>query len=96
MNISKSKSAFIAYLIAGTIIFNHALPVFAAGTSQKLEIVQQKPDITKVSSDNSKTQNSQVDSEEVKNTKTTTNLAYNFIYYLISKFIQVNPLYRSR
>lgn len=96
MNTSKNKSTFIAYLIAGAIIFNHSFPVIAAGNFPKMEIIQQKPDSTKVSSDISKTQKSKVDTEDVKNAKTTTNLAYNFIYYLISKFIQVNPLYRSR
>lgn len=96
MNTSKIKSTIIAYLIAGSIIFNYALPVFTTGTSPKMEVIQQKPDSKKVSPDKSKTQNSQVDTEEVKDAKTTTNLAYNFIYYLISKFIQVNPLYRSR
>ncbi len=96
MTATKNKKVLLAFLIAGTILFNQTLPAFAAGTIQKTEIAQQKSDSTKVSSDKSKPQNAQVATKEVKNTKSTTNLAYNFIYYLISKFIQVNPLFRSK
>ena len=96
MNIMNSKKAPIALFLAGIIFFSHSLPLYASNSYTQSEYSILKSDSTKVITDKSKAQNVENASKDVKSSKSTSSLAYNFIYYLISKFIQANPLYRPK
>lgn len=94
MNILKSKKAFITIVFTCTIIFYNSFSLYGLDLNSKNEIVIVKSDSTKTL--DSQTQNSKEKKKEAKNAKPTTNLTYNIIYYLISKFIKTNPVFRPR
>ena len=96
MNPLKTKKALIAIIFAGTIVFSNSLSLYALGINSRKEITLDKSDSTKIKASNIQTQNPDENGKEVLKSKSTSNLTYNFIYYLISKFIKINPPYRHR
>ncbi len=96
MNILKNKNKILAFLLAGILLFSHSVPLYASGSFSQSETAQQKADSTKIATDKSQVQPTKAVAEKIQSTKPTSNYAYNFIYYLISKFIQTNPLYKQR
>lgn len=96
MNYSNPKKKIIALLLAGSIICANALPIYAVTSISKNDIRIENIDSTKVKSVTDKAENIKVGEKEVKKAKSTSALSYNFIYYLISQFIKINPLSRPR
>ena len=96
MNTLKSKKTFITILFASTILFSNSLPLYALEINSKNEITVEKSDSTKIKASNSQTQNLTDNKKEVQKSKSSSNLTYNIIYYLILMFINTNPPYRHR
>jgi len=56
----------------------------------------EKTDSTKVKSQIDKTEKTGGTKDKLRKAKPSSNLSYNIIYFLISKFIKANPLSRPR
>ena len=96
MNPLKTKKALIAIIFAGTIVFSNSLSLYALGINSRNEIILDNSDSTKIRAANNQTQNLTDKKKEIQKSKSTSNLTYNIIYYLISKIIKINPPYRHR
>ena len=96
MNYSNPKKKLIALFLAGSILCTNALPLYAVTSNSRNEIRVENTDSTKVKSATPRAEGVKDGKKEVKKTKTTSALSYNFIYYLISQFIKINPLSRPR
>ncbi len=96
MNYRKVKKSLIASFFVGLIFIGTAMPIVANGRYGKNEIIIEKSDSTKTKASNQQTSNSSKKEAEIKKQKSPSNLSYNFIFYLISKFIEAYPIYRSR
>ena len=96
MNYSNPKKKLIALFLAGSIFCTNALPLYAVTSNSKNDIRIENTDSTKVKSAIHKAEIVKEGEKEVKKTKSTSALSYNFIYYLISQFIKINPLSRPR
>lgn len=94
MNAMKIKKAVLAILISGFILTGNMLPFYALGIKSNQEITVLNSDSTKVK--NSQSQYPAKEKDDVEKPKSTSNLTYNFIYFLITKIIKANTIYRSR
>ncbi len=94
MNAMKTKKAVVAILISGFILVGNMLPFYALSVKSNQEITVLNSDSTKIK--NSQSQYPVKEKDDVKKSKGTSNLTYNFIYFLITKFIKANTIYRSR
>ena len=94
MNPLKFNTRVIAIFIAGSILFGNVLPVLALERNSKKENTLQKSDSTIIKFANTKSNTSLTQKKEVDKAKSTANLSYNFIYYLIIQFIKINPFSR--
>lgn len=92
MNAMKTKKAFVAIIISGTILFGNTLPFYALPIQSNQEIILSNSDSTK----NNQSQLPEKENDEIQKSKSTSNLTYNFIYFLITEFIKANTIYRSR
>ncbi len=96
MNNQKFKNAFVVILFVCTITFYSSTSLQALDLFSKNEIEVIKSDSTKSKSVNSQTINSDEKKKKAQHVKPTSNLTYNIIYYLISKFIKTNPINRPK
>lgn len=94
MNAMKTKKAVLAILISGFTLIGNVLPFYALAIKPNQEITVLNTDSTKVK--NSQPQHPVKEQEDVEKPKSTSNLTYNFIYFLITKIIKANTIYRSR
>jgi len=90
----KPKKAIVTVIIIGSILFGNLLPIYTLAIQPSQEIVVSNSDSTHV--ENKPLLLPVNEKEQVEKSKTTTNLTYNFIYFLITKFIEANTIYRSR
>jgi len=96
MNYSKSKKSIIAFSLAGLLFFSNMLPLLAVEKKLSNEILIEKIDSTKAKNPEHHIKNSTVDKDIQSKSKTSSNLTYNLIYYLISMFLKTNPLSRPK
>lgn len=96
MNYWKVKKSLIAFFFAGLIFIGTSMPIVANNRYGKNEIIIEKSDSTKTKASDQQVSNSSKQEAEIKKQKSTSKLSYNFIFYLISKFIETYPLYRGR
>ena len=94
MNPLKSKKALIALLFAGSILISNTLPVYALEIKSKNELTLKKADSTKIKTTELHSQDKSKEKEKVQKSKSTSQLPYNFLYFLISLFMKMNPLSR--
>lgn len=79
MNYSNPKKKLIALFLTGSIICTNALPLYAITSNSKNDIRIENTDSTKVKSATYKTEIVKERKKEVKKTKSTSALSYNFI-----------------
>lgn len=96
MNYSNTKKKTISFLFAGSILIASVLPLAVNETYANNILRIEKTDSTKVISSNKKAAEINKADEKVQKAKSSSNLSYNIIYYLISKFLKANPLSKPR
>lgn len=96
MTYSNTKKNFLTILFAGSMLFASVLPFTAYEMYAYNNFQVEKIDSTKVNSQDKKVKQVHKIDEKIQQTKSSSNLSYNIIYFLISKFIKVNPLSKPR
>ena len=88
------KKLFFVVLLSSTILIGQAIPVFASENLSKTEIVVEKADSTEIKSQ--KKESSGTVQKKESNRETPSNIAYNFIFYLLSKVFSAIQPYPNR
>jgi hypothetical protein len=94
MLVLKSKKTFIAIVFSLTIIFGNALPVLALDLNGTNSTIVERSDSTYVKTVASETPKPTEKNNQVSERKTSSRISYNIIFYLIAKFILLNPFNR--
>jgi hypothetical protein len=96
MKFTKSRRIIFAYAFAGVVLFANILPLYGNNLTNKHEFSVEKSDSSKVNTQESAHELNNTKKEKIESTKSTTELNYNIVYYLISKIIQIITISRQQ
>ena len=90
----KSTKSIVSIAFALAILFGNTLPVLALDLNTVNSSIVEKSDSTDVQTVKSENTTTKEKKSETSERKSTTRITYNIIYYLIAKFILLNPFNR--
>ena len=96
MNSPNPKKKILSIILSASMLVGSIAPFSSAYAITVTEIKEEKPDSVKVEIQDKKNTISAIANDRSKKVKTSSKLSYNIIYYLISKFIEANPLSRPQ
>ena len=90
----RCRKIIVVVALSGSILISSFTPAMALESNAKNEVSIEQSDSTSASISSSKQIELSEKNKRVQEHESSSNLAYNIIYYLISIFIKTNPLSR--
>ena len=96
MKYTKSRKIIISYAFAGSVLFANILPLYANNMTNKHEFSIEKSHSINVNTKERVHEINNSKKGKIESTKSTTELSYSIVYYLISKIIQIITISRQQ